>query len=204
MEIQYKISIVTAIIVVLIMVDYTVGHEYYSNGSLDDTLDKMCVQQCTVITTSSFSPINLLFEIPIVTIIAIFVWYFTTKSERKNRKYTRRRIVNRYLSCLAVSGALLTVPENRTNIQNLLNFVSQNYQNIIERSNRHATLLDGNEIDNFVAEKSHLLNTFTSKLIVNPNDELLLREFYDYLRQILSDYIKNYKLNEFNEYVIKE
>ena len=204
MRIEEKIGMISAIIIAFLIVVFVINQEYILDYSLDNMSDQVCTSQCSVNILNGFSPINLLFEIPIVSVIAVIVWHFTTKSENKNRKYIRGKIVNQYLKCLTVSGALMSVPSHRTNIQDLTNIISQHFQEIIKRSTRHSHLLNGEEIDNFINEQSIFDSIFKNQLIKNPDDDELLKEFYDYLRRVLSNYIKKHKLKKFNEYVIVE
>lgn len=182
MRIQVKIAFLTIIVSVLVIVVPNV--EYTLNHTPEEKL-------------------FFILQIPISIFSGLFVWYLVTRGNKKTRKYVRTEITRRYLLCLVISNALLQVPVNRSNIQNLMDDVSEHYRYIVDKSEKFSYFLDGDEIKRFVKEQRHLINVLAIRLIQTPDNEELLQEFYDYTRRTLSNYVKKHELNDFNRFIMR-
>ncbi len=147
---------------------------------------------------------QILINIQIALLVGVSVWFLTTSRDRQNRKYIRNRTATEYLNCVAISGVLVSEPTSRTDIVELTDNILHNYDRIIDRVRSQAHLLSALELDNFIAQKSTILDFFIPALRNNPNDDELLDSFQDFFRTVLSDYASDHKLKEFSEYVLDQ
>jgi len=150
-------------------------------------------------------PIDLkqfLFGIPLGIVVALFVWYLTTHRDRENRKYTRHRIAGGHLLCVTIALSLINVPQNRDNIDEMVDRIYGQYENMRKRAEVQSHLLHPNEIDRIEQQQVIMHDIFDRNLRADPHNTQLLQEFFDFLQNNFLSYIQTHKLKEFSEYVV--
>jgi len=127
---------------------------------------------------------------------------YQSSSERRNRKYTRTRIVNRYLDGISIAQGLLPLQSNNSEVDRLLKAMYKCFDDIMRRAELQAHLLHADEIDKLGLEKHAIRFNFGEIILRTSGNLQLSQDLYDFLRNNLSSYIVKYKLKEFNEYVV--
>jgi hypothetical protein len=192
MRIQERIGIIATIIIVLTVLIFAISHEYFSNYLSDnlsnDNSDKFSLSSIVL---------GILTEMPIAGVVAYVVWYWTTSTERENRKYVRNNIATNYEQCWAISGALLNSLDHRNNINNLLDRILGIYKESICLMELHSHLLSADEIELYREEQDVINTIFICPLRQNSHNVSLLNGFSEFLRTQMVVYIRNYKVKEF-------
>ena len=203
-----KIGIISTIVIVSIFVIFAISQESIligppntvSDDLVDIVPDDVCISQCSENNSNNFSVGIVLLEIPLAFGIAAFVWYLTTKMERKNRKYIRNIIGRNYLGCLVIVNALLNDPSKRNSKNKLLDSILTHYAENIRIMNIHSHLLNANEMVD-IEQQEVVVKRFISSLRQDPNNIILLKDFANFIKNVMSEYITNYKIKTFYEYV---
>lgn len=144
-----------------------------------------------------------LFGFPFAVGVALFVWYLTTDKDRENRKYTRHRIGGGHLVCVTIANSLISIPQYRNNIDELMDRINSQYENMKKRAETQSHLLHANEIDTIEQQQKVMHDIFYRGLHTDPHNTQLLQEFFDFLQNNFLTYVQTHKLKEFSEYVVE-
>lgn len=182
------IGIISAIVIVICVVIFSLIQYYILEFDTNITPKE-----------SYLLVLGIILEIPIAIILAYLVWFLTTRTQRNNKNYVRRKIVNNYLKCYAIAGALYHVPANRRNIVGLANDILRHSDENVSIMKLHSNLLDPIEIQICEDENKIIRSMFNSDKLQNPTDAQL-NNMTIFFRNLLSDYITSHKLKNFYEY----
>lgn len=132
--------------------------------------------------------------------IGLFIWYITSQNDRSNRKYTRERIAQTYLDCIAILNGLIINADKISydDVIKEIEEVRKKHNGIVKRAWAHSHLLNPSELDGFMNEQE-IIKRYGILDTTGQHDHEVpaLRSIF---RKILSDYIIKYKLQKFKEH----